>query len=139
MKKPYEPIEHTADFGLKIYGGTLKELFENAAAGMFKTITDTSKVKPRKKISVRLTAEEIEELLVSWLRELLYQFNAKKNLFCKFIIQKVAPDLLIATASGEPYNPKRHKIKSELKAVTYHGLYVKNTKDGWETQVIFDR
>ena len=33
-------MDHTADVGIRAYGASLEELFENAAAGMFSLITD---------------------------------------------------------------------------------------------------
>ncbi|GAI44052.1 unnamed protein product, partial [marine sediment metagenome] len=32
----------------------------------------------------------------------------------------------------------RHHLKREIKAVTYHGLEVKEVDRGWEAQIIFD-
>jgi SHS2 domain-containing protein len=43
-----------------------------------------------------------------------------------------------AIAHGEKIDPGRHEIKTEIKAVTYHGLYLRQTERGWEAQVIFD-
>ncbi len=37
--KDFELVEHTADIGLKVYGKSEKELFINAARGMFFLIT----------------------------------------------------------------------------------------------------
>ena len=76
---PYELIDHTADIGLKVNGTTLFDLFENAALGMFHIIG--GKVKSQdsavleKSIEVKKTVDAFEELLVSWLSELLYIFN----------------------------------------------------------------
>jgi SHS2 domain-containing protein len=45
---------------------------------------------------------------------------------------------LKAQLMGEPYNKKKHSIKTEIKAVTYSGLNVEKQKSGWRARVIFD-
>ncbi len=39
---------------------------------------------------------------------------------------------------GEPFDPKKHKFRLEIKAVTYHQLTVKKQGDKWFGRVIFD-
>jgi SHS2 domain-containing protein len=39
---------------------------------------------------------------------------------------------------GEPYDPGRHEIKVEIKAVTYHQLTIKKEGDQWAGRVIVD-
>ncbi|MBW2538819.1 MAG: archease, partial [Deltaproteobacteria bacterium] len=40
MKNSYKIIDHTADFGIHVFGSNPKELFANAALAMFDVITD---------------------------------------------------------------------------------------------------
>jgi len=136
--KSYEPIDHTADMGIKVYGRIKKALFENAAAGMFDLIVDKKTVALKKKIKFNLTAPDLKELFVSWLRELLYQYSAKGMLFKKIAILKLTDTQIKAEATGEKINTKKHVFKNDLKAVTYHGIEIKKTKFDWETEVIFD-
>jgi len=75
MKK-YELIEHTADVGVKAYGKTLSEAFENAAKAMFDIITDTSEVESTGQYNIELKASDLEQLLVDFLSELLYLHSA---------------------------------------------------------------
>ena len=84
-------IEHTADVGVIAYGKDLKELFSNAAYGMFNIITDIKKIRNAElKIkNLKLKAYNSEELLVAWLNELLYQYNIKRVIFSQFKIQKL--------------------------------------------------
>ncbi|RPJ16772.1 MAG: archease, partial [Desulfobacteraceae bacterium] len=73
----YEIIDHTADFGIEVRGADLKELFENAAYAMFDVITDTEDLNALSEISVNVTGEDWPELMVNWLRELLYLWTGK--------------------------------------------------------------
>jgi SHS2 domain-containing protein len=40
--------------------------------------------------------------------------------------------------TGEPYDPARHEIKVEIKAVTYHQLTIKQEGGQWVGRVIVD-
>ena len=45
---------------------------------------------------------------------------------------------LRAILEGEKFNKDKHQVKLYLKAVTYHQLEIKQTKDRWEAKVFFD-
>jgi len=51
---------------------------------------------------------------------------------------KAAERRLDASLRGEPYHPRRHTIKTEIKAVTYHHAEVKQTPEGWQGVFIVD-
>ena len=137
MKK-YDLIDHTADVGVKAYGKNLSEAFEHAAKAMFDIITDDSTIESTGQYDIKIEAQDLEQLLVDWLSELLY-LNSAKNLVFGFF--KVNLDeknkSLSATVFGEKYNISKHKVGSEIKAITYHMLEVKN-KRPFHVQVLFD-
>ena len=104
--KPYEVIEHTADVGLKVNGSTLKELFTNAAKGMFEIIKGAEVKKDDcrricKKVGLKKKVESPEELLVDWLSELLYIFNKDQVLFSDFSILQLNNSGIISESSGK--------------------------------------
>ncbi len=135
MAKKYEILSHTADIGIRAFGKTAEELFTNAACGMFDILADTKGIKLKEKISVKLKAAKFDELLAEWLRELLYQYNTTGIIFVEFAFQKITPTEIQAIAQG---SKAPNKIKTEIKAVTYHDLEFKLTDDGLQAQVIFD-
>lgn len=149
IRPPFELIEHTADVGIIAYGQTLAELFENAARGMFSIIADIDRVKPQRSISVHVEAPDCEMLLVKWLRELLYQHDACKLLFCDFKVEEL-PELsaveypqtsqvtLHGVARGQPIGEADVELYGDIKAVTYHGLKVEREGGVWRAQIIFD-
>lgn len=136
--KRYEFIDHTADIGLRAYGKDLKQLFENAAAGMFAILADLKNVRAEKTVPLKLKAPNLEELFLSWLSELLYQHNGKGMMFKEFSVDELSEKAIAAKAKGEKLNLKRHRLKTEIKAVTYHALKVQKVKDTWQAEVIFD-
>jgi len=138
MIKKYEFINHTADLGIKVWGNSLKELFENAACSMFDIMAELDKVRTRYFLDVEMEEERTDELLADWLRNLLYKFNGEGYLLKEFNIEEISKKGLKAKVGGEKLDLSRHILKREIKAVTYHDLAVKKTSQGWQAQVIFD-
>jgi SHS2 domain-containing protein len=136
--KRYEIIDHTADIGLRAYGKDLKQLFTNAAVGMFGILADLKNVRAKEQLAIKVEAPNTEELFLSWLGELLYQYNSKGIIFKEFSIETLSEKAVSAKVVGEKVDLKRHRLKTEIKAVTYHQLRVQKVKDAWQAEVIFD-
>ena len=134
----YEQFPHTADMGIRVFGKDLKELFENAAFGMFDVIADLEGIKASTEEIVKAHGKAPEELLVAWLDELLYRFCTKDIVYSKFEIEELSEDRIKAKVSGRPIAANRNRLKTEIKAVTYSGLKIKKTSSGCEVEIIFD-
>lgn len=134
----YHQIDHTADVGVKVYGANLPELFENAAFALFDIITKLERVQPDLELEVTVEASDREALLVNWLSELNYLFLTRNELYKNFQVKKISDKHLVATITGQKLDLDQHEIYTEVKAVTYHKLYIKETAQGCEAQVIFD-
>jgi SHS2 domain-containing protein len=134
----YETFEHTADLGLRARAPDLDTLFAEAAACLFSVLVeDMSAVRPSQRIDLRIEGAEREYLLFDWLRELLYRHDSQRLLFRRFEA-RVSATGLTGSAWGEPFDPARHALAHEVKAITYHGLKVERTADGWLAEVIVD-
>lgn len=134
----HEVFEHTADLGLRVRSADLNTLFAESAQALFETIVpDLASVRPDQKIEIVLTGDDRAYLLFDWLKELLYHFDAKHLLFGRFEAH-VSDNGLTGAAWGEPLDPARHVLEHEVKAITYHGLRVEQTTDGWMAEVIID-
>jgi SHS2 domain-containing protein len=134
----YETFEHTADLGLRVRAADLDTLFAEAAACLFSAIVeDLGAVRPAQQIDVKIDGAEREYLLFDWLRELLYRFDSRHILLSRFEAH-VGDGGLEGSAWGEPFDPARHALTHEVKAITYHGLKVERTADGWLAEVIVD-
>ena len=134
----YEHFEHTADLGLRVRAPDLDTLFAEAAEALSATVVeDPTTVEPREPLALRIAGTDRAYLLFDWLRALLYQFEGERRLFRRFEV-RVADDGLTATAWGEPYDPARHPLSHEVKAITYHGLTVEPADGGWLAEVIVD-
>ncbi len=134
----YETFEHTADLGLRVRAPDLDRLFAEAGLALFSVVLDdVNTVEPRQRIDVEMAGDDRAYLLFDWLRELLYRFDAEHLLFGRFEA-RVRADGLTGTAWGEPLDRSRHALAHEVKAITYHGLRVEQTADGWLAEVIVD-
>jgi len=134
----YEIIDHTADIGAKAYGKNLSEAFENAAKAMFDIITDKSEIESVGQYDIILESDNLESLLVDFLSELLFLHDAKNLVFGFFKVEIDEKENKInARVFGDKFNLSKHKIGSEIKAVTYHMLEVKKGKK-CSVQILFD-
>ena len=136
--KRYEQFSHTADIGVRVFGKTLKELFENAAFAMFDILADLEGLKGEITQDFELTAPTHEELLNSWLEELLYKFYTKSIIFYKFEVKELSGDFLRAKAFGRLVSKNRNRLKTEIKAATYYNLKIIKKDDYYEVAIIFD-
>jgi SHS2 domain-containing protein len=134
----YNVFDHTADLGVAIYGKTVKELFANAAFAVFDIITDLNRVKATEERTIIVEGEGWEDLLVNYLREVLYMFNGEGLLLKEYSIIEIDPQHLHGRVSGELFTPSKHRINTEIKAVTYHQVTVRETPEMWTGRVIFD-
>ncbi len=142
--KTYEIIDHTADIGIKAYGKNLEQLFFNAARAMFEIMLEPTKKKPifqkteHEKFLLNKQGRSLEDVFVAWMSELLYLFSSEGLIMEKADIEKLDSSCIQAEVSGMILNPDLYRIKTEIKAVTYHELEIKETDKGFEAQVIFD-
>lgn len=134
----YETFDHTADVGIRVRAETLVQLFEEAGKALFSVIVvNLGAVRPLQEMELRVEGAQPDELLHDWLDELLYLFATRHVLLCEFRVE-LTGEGLTARARGEPFDPARHQLDSEVKAVTYHGLKVEKHPDGWLAEVVLD-
>jgi SHS2 domain-containing protein len=136
----YKFFDHTADIGIEVTGRTAKELFVNAAEALFDVMIENKagekSGKQHKKIMIE--GADAADLLINFLRELLYLFNGEKFIMGRCEIIELSNNELQARLTGELFNSKKHLIKTEIKAVTYSGAKVEKVKAGWRARIIFD-
>ncbi|MDI6741711.1 MAG: archease [Smithella sp.] len=136
----YKYFDHTADIGVEVTGRSRKEIFANAVQALFDVMIESKTTAESGKQHKKITVEgaDAADLLINFLRELLYLFNGEKFITCSCEIIKYTSKELQARLTGEPFNSKKHLIKAEIKAVTYSGLTVEKYKTSWRARIIFD-
>lgn len=82
---------------------------------------------------LEIDADDGEQLLVSFLEELLFIADSEELAFDGFMLKLVDTNLLARLEGGDIVS-----CGKEIKAVTYHNLQIKERKRGLKTRIIFD-
>jgi len=135
---PLEIIDHTADLGAVARGADLNSLFRNAALGMTGLLVSGKPGSPSGSRTVTIDGTDLTDLFVKWLGEILYLLQGEYLITADVSVKSVTPDRLVAEVDLVDFDPARHGIINDIKAVTYHQSLV--SKDGalWRGHVIFD-
>ncbi len=139
-------IDVSGDAGIRAFGRDFDELFVNAALGLYSLITDQGGIDEAKEMDLSVESDSIEGLLVAWLNELIFLFDAYGFLGRKIVIKEIPVDeawdgrrlKLRAVVAGEEFDPERHERRLLVKAATYHRLKVEKTGETLRAEVIFD-
>jgi SHS2 domain-containing protein len=131
----YELMDHTADLMVKAYGKTLEECFGNAGYALFDQTVDLSTVDTTEEVDIRISEEDIEDRLYAFLSELLFIEDCDNVILKEFDVGFEGNDV-ICKAKGEKLDRSKHRVRSEIKAVTYHMMDI--DPDTPSVTVIFD-
>jgi len=134
----FEILEHTADIGLRAWGATLQEAFENAATALSAIVVELDDIQPRIAYPIAASGDDDQSLLVNWLNEALYYLDARRIVLRRFHIEHFGDGRVAGQAWGEPRDPVKHRPKVIVKGVTYHQLKIEQRPDGCEVQVFLD-
>lgn len=139
----YQEIEHTADWAIRVFGRDLPELFANAAYGMYSLLADLDSVPASERREIAVEGASLEGLLVAWLNELVYLTEKERLIFSRFTIDSIQPPPssesgglghLRATAQGG----RAQELRKYIKAVTYHGLSIRQEDRLYVAEIVFD-
>jgi SHS2 domain-containing protein len=132
-KRGHREVEHTADWGLEVWAPDLPGLMEEAARGMFELMAVEVSEESRCQRQLEIGADDREQLLVSFLEELLFIADSEELAFDGFMLKLVDTNLLARLEGGQIVSRSK-----EIKAVTYHDLRIKEGKRGLKTSIVFD-
>ncbi|MBA4311918.1 MAG: archease [Chlorobiaceae bacterium] len=138
MQTGYIIIEHPADLGIEASGESLVDAFIQAAHGLISIIVDPATIDSISSEHIHIVADDKEQLLVKWLSEILYLYDGRKFLSKEFRISLLNETELKAVASGEFISESKHKMRMDVKAVTYHQLVVEENMNGGKVRVFLD-
>ena len=137
-QKVFRLIDHTADLGMEVFGCDLPELYTNAARALFDILVRGPEKGGGLRHDLRIRGADAADLMVNWLRELLFLWNAQQQILMAVTITEVSRTTLNAMIVTTAYNSDNHDILREIKAVTYHRIAVQKQKSGWQARVFFD-
>ncbi|MGO9116412.1 MAG: archease [Desulfomonilaceae bacterium] len=136
-EKSWKLLEHTADIRLEVYGATLEDLFINAALGFSNSILPEAELTSQTELEINVEADSAEELLVNWLRELLF-LNQTRKLIMTHVQMIVFTETNLLAKVSFTINPPDVESSFEIKGVTYHGLSIVKNSQGYSARIVFD-
>ncbi|NPU85626.1 MAG: archease [Syntrophaceae bacterium] len=137
----YRIIDHTADLGIEVSGNTPEDVLARAAEALFDLLAERDGIREAESRVIRVDGEDPADLLVNFLRECLYLYSGEGFLIRTARVRIGEKTTLEAELRGEPYDPGRHRIRMEIKAVTWHCASLEEMPGGpagWKGRVIFD-
>ncbi|HDQ44331.1 MAG TPA: archease [bacterium] len=145
MGSGFKILNHTSDLGIRVWAKTQVQLFEEAAIAMLTILVEKPDEALGIEKKIRLEAESPGELLLLWLREILYLMENESVVYTQFQVEStnitekdVSAYFLVANLGGFPSSKLRHEVCKEIKAVTRHGFYLRKNEPWWEASVLFD-
>ena len=137
-KAGWEHFSHGSDIGVRGFGASLEEVFEQTAIALTAVVADVSTVRPAETVEVRCDAPDVELLLVSWLNAVIYEMAVRSMLFSRFQVVLLGCSLT-GTLVGERVDLDRHQPAVEAKGATVTALKVARGQDGqWLAQCVID-
>jgi SHS2 domain-containing protein len=134
----YRLFDHTADLGIDVFGETQADLFSHAALALFDLMVDATGLQTTQSREMAIDGADRTDLFVNFLREILYLFNSEGLVLTVCRIMQIDAKRLTAEIHYGRYDARKHRVKTEIKAVTYHQAAVVQTARGWQGRVVFD-
>ncbi len=137
-EKKYRTVNRPSELLVKVSGKTKAELFANSAFALFDLMTDVEKIKLEENLPLEVEGVDRDDLMVNWMRELLYLFQGSGYLLREFQIHEVKEDYVRGEVGGEKYDPDRHEIQRDIRSIAFQQSRIEKTGDQWIAQVIFE-
>ena len=134
----YRIIEHTADTGFEVWGDTKEQIFEVAARAFFAIMWHIAASLEEEPESIEIAGGDLEELLVNFLEEFLYLFDARKLVCTRIQVESITENRVYAKAWLQKFNTDRDEELLSVKAVTYHQLFIGRENGRWSARIFLD-
>ncbi|MBT4651749.1 archease [Candidatus Woesearchaeota archaeon] len=132
----FEYLEHTADIKFRAYGKGLEKVFINSALAFRKSMV--KKVRGRKKQHIIVEGKDLENLMYNFLEELLFLIDTSGFILSR--VKKINIDLKKFKLEAELVGDRvsKYEFMTEVKAITYQELIVREEDGKWVVQVVLD-
>jgi SHS2 domain-containing protein len=136
MAGGFELLEHTADIGIRAWGDSPEEAFEQAGCGLAEVLGVWQVAHGPIRV-IRTNARDTGALLVEFLNELVLLQESEGVGFAEIAVRRLASTELEALVEVVPLDGKARGIP--VKGATYHRLRVEHRPDGRaEVQIYLD-
>jgi SHS2 domain-containing protein len=131
-------MDHTADTGFEVRGNSKKEVFEAAALAFFDIMWKAGDRKESKPESCMITGSDTMELMVNFLEEFLYLYDAKGIICTDLKVEKITDTTIHAMVWLRHFNEKKDRALLGVKAITYHQLFIEEKNGRWTARIFLD-
>ncbi len=130
-------FEHTGDAGIEVEAPSRADLFACAAIGVARIMVVPDGIAPRETHTITVFGDTDEDLMHDALSDALNLFLCDGFIWRDATVEE-RPGMIVLNLTGEQFDPHRHLMLTELKAVTYHQLSVEHSDEGWKARIVFD-
>lgn len=134
----YRFLAHTADIKVAIAVPTFAQLVAEGLQVMQVLLAGERTVKPRLERELAVEGTDAGDVWFRFLQEILYLHATDTFVPANFLPDHITETSIRGIVAGEPFDPERHELQPEVKAVTHHGFVVTRREKGWFAEVIFD-
>ena len=89
MDNKYRITQHQNELAVRITGDSQADLFVNSGLALFDVMADIDKIEVKERLPLEVEGADRDELIVNWLRELLYLYQGGGYLLKEFKITEV--------------------------------------------------
>ncbi|MGQ9718665.1 MAG: archease [Nitrososphaerales archaeon] len=140
-RKGYTFLEHMVDALIEARGKNMEEAFENAGMALVDTMVHIEMVDKKMEERIKVDGWDMKSLLYNWLEDLLIRVTSEGRAYSSFKVKITKKDgtyELKAVARGEDLDIGKHEPKTEVKAVTYHMMDIKQDQKGVSLRFLLD-
>jgi len=134
----FKLLEHTADIGIEATAGCREQLAAQTGLGLRLLLYGDAYADPLLAEEIHADGQTAAETLVNWLNELLFVLTEKQLVPAGIDITSFNENRIVATVSGEHFDPEKHQALREIKAVTHHQARVFHENRHWKATVFLD-
>ncbi len=131
----HRSLEHTADLAVELWAPDEPTLLVEGARALVELLTEGAAIHATAQRAVELVALDAEDRLVRWLGEVLY-LAAVEGFLVHDAVLELPDGGLRGTVRGQAHAADR--LRTEIKAVTYHDLRLERGPTGVRARVVFD-
>ncbi len=144
-KTPFRELDHTADLRIEIAGKDEQDLFRNAVDSLYLVLglpaVPEGGDAPATE-DLRIHGEDREEALVELLGELLYMATVERRRFLLHALSLREGEEgdcgVVLTGTWQRLTEEESEGRREIKAVTYHDVQIRRTRQGFSAWVVMD-
>lgn len=139
IPQPFETVEHTADTGVRVRGGSREETLARLILGHAQLLCAGVAPAPTETLSIDIDLDDDLALLgVDTLREMNRLFCSRRIIAREVTAVEWSETLVRIGMILGPYDAVTHNEGLDIKAVTFHAAVFEAEGDEYVAQVILD-